>query len=163
MPRGIAVALWLIAFSASAQTPATGLRNVDASSYGQRVALGPKWLFAPLDDPSYTSPSLDDSQWRAVSTQHDLSEYGYPGLHRVWYRMHVHLRPEARALTLELARVNGSYEVYANGELIGGNGEVGVDTYGVQRRMLDLPFGQNLIGPSASASCAESTRSTEPL
>ncbi len=144
----IAALVCLFGVYASAQTTLGGPRGVDASRFGERVALGPDWLFAPTDDSANASPTLDDSGWRVVSTQQPLLDYGFRDLHFAWYRMHVRLLPQARNLTLEIAGVDGSYEVYANGTKIGGNGGIGGPTYRHQRRMIDFPLDKGLLGPS---------------
>ncbi len=100
----------------------TDPRNVDATSFGQRITLGPEWLFSPGDNPAWASPSFDDSRWATVSTQKDLFEYGYHDIPYAWYRMHIHLRPGTRNLMVGLQRTLGSYEVFANGVRIGGYG-----------------------------------------
>ncbi len=148
MHRGFAAAFCLIAVCALAQSSATSPRHFDATEYGSRIALGPEWLFAPGDDPSYASPLIDDSHWRVVSAQNQLSDYGYRDLQHAWYRTHVHLRPDVRDLAIETTHVHGSYEIYANGALIGGDGNLrGID-YRYQLRTIAFPVRSELIPAS---------------
>lgn len=66
----------LLAVSACSASPAAAHasdpRNVDATSFGQRITLGPEWLFAPGDNPAWASPAFDDSGWRVVSSNKEL-------------------------------------------------------------------------------------------
>lgn len=99
-------------------------RNFDASQFGQRVTLGPNWLFAPGDNPAYASPTFDDSGWKVISTDRELADYGIRNIHYGWYRIHVHLRAGATNLAIGVERIYGAYEVYANGVRVGSNGDI---------------------------------------
>ena len=77
--------------------------------------LGPNWLFAPGDNPAWALPAFDDSGWKTISTDKPLTDYGYRDLPRVWYRLHIHLRPGTRNLSIGIMGVAGNYEVFANG------------------------------------------------
>jgi hypothetical protein len=97
-------------------------RNVDATQFGQRITLGPNWLFAPGDNPAWAAPGFDDSGWTNVSQEKLLIDYGFHDFRYGWYRVHVHLRPGANSLAVALQFTNGSFEIYANGVRIGGAG-----------------------------------------
>jgi len=112
----------LLPVTLAAQTSAADPRNVDASRFGERIDLGPNWLFAPGDNPAWAAPSFDDSAWTTVSTEKQLSDYGIRDVAYGWYRLHIHLRPGARDLLVGVERTFGSYEVFASGVRIGGNG-----------------------------------------
>ncbi|MDE3149203.1 MAG: SpoIIE family protein phosphatase [Acidobacteriota bacterium] len=117
----------LLVFAASVficTAHASNPRDVDAASFGQRIVLGPDWLFSPGDSLAWASPAYDDSGWRVVSSNRDLFEYGIHDIKYGWYRVHIHLRPGARDLMVGLEGIHGGYEVYANGERIGGNGDM---------------------------------------
>jgi sigma-B regulation protein RsbU (phosphoserine phosphatase) len=101
-----------------------GPRDFDATGFGASVALGPDWLFMPGDDPAWAAAALDDRGWKFVSTQRQLADYGIHDLRFGWYRMHVRVRPGARGVAVGLRAIRGSYEVYANGVRIGGEGPV---------------------------------------
>ena len=90
-------------------------RNFDASQFGERVTLGPEWLFHAGDDPAWAAPGLDDSGWQTVSAEKQLFEYGIHDIHYGWYRIHVRLPERARNLSVGVSSVSGKYEVYANG------------------------------------------------
>ena len=123
--RTIFTLLFVVAVCGSLAAPAqaTDPRNVDAGSFGQRITLGPDWLFASGDNPAWASPTFDDSEWQVVSTNRDLFEYGIHDIKYGWYRMHIHLRPGTGGLMVGLDGTSGGYEVYANGVRIGGNGD----------------------------------------
>jgi len=110
--------------SGAADTAAADPRNFYANGFGDYVRLGPDWLFAPGDDPAWASATFDDSGWRRISTEKALTDYGIRNVPIVWYRLHIHLRPGARKLSIGIADVAGNYEVYANGVRIGGRGRM---------------------------------------
>src|ERR1035441_10874745 len=96
-------------------------RSFEATRFGERVVLGPNWLFAPGDNPAYASSTFDDSGWKAVSTEKSLWDQGIRNIDFAWYRLHIHLRPGARDLTVATRDVSGRYELYASGIRIGGS------------------------------------------
>ena len=121
---GLTFAQFLMAQSGKSEQPTSDPRNFDATIYGEHMPLGPSWLFAPGDNPAWSSPALDDSAWMTVSADKDLSDYGIHEIHYAWYRLHIHLRPETRNVAIGVIGVNGRYEVFANGVRIGGNGKM---------------------------------------
>src|SRR5580658_3290428 len=152
MPRQrIFHAICLLLFLASAsraltQDDAADPRNLDASAYGERVTLGPEWLFAPGDDLARASPAFDDSKWRTISVRHPLADYGYHDIAYAWYRIHVlHLPPGVHNLTLGVREVSGSYEVYANGVRIGGKGPMSGPVERVQTKLEPFSIPDGLV------------------
>lgn len=99
-------------------------RDVNTTSFGDSVWLGPEWLFHPGDDPQWASPTFDDHDWTVVSSQRELTSYGFRNLRYGWYRMHIRLRPGAPAPVVTLGDESGSYEVFANGVKIGSHGRM---------------------------------------
>ena len=97
-------------------------RHFDAFWLGMRVNLGPDWLFSPDDNPAYASPNFDDSGWKTVSTNKQLTDYGVRNIPYAWYRMHVHVDPRWNSLAVEVQFITGSYELYVNGVRIGAHG-----------------------------------------
>jgi hypothetical protein len=122
-------------------------RHVDATQYGERVSLGPNWLFAPGDNPVYASPAFDDSGWKTVSSKRDLPDYGVRDVRYGWYRLHFHLRPGARNLTVALSATNGGYEIYINGARIGSNGDMAGMVRFSQFPLVAYPVPDNLLAP----------------
>jgi hypothetical protein len=115
-----------LTFSAHAQHSVEHLAlnpcNVDGLSIGQPVNLGARWLAHQGDDPAWAEPGFNDSQWRVVKLEVPLATQGMKGVDAVWYRLHVRIPPAARHLSLMLAGMGGSDEIYANGARIGGWG-----------------------------------------
>jgi hypothetical protein len=134
----------LLASSLAAET-ANDPRHVDATQFGERIPLGPNWLFAPGDNPAYASPTFDDSKWATVSTQKDLYDYGIRNIPYAWYRLHIHLGPGAHNLTVAMERIRGSYEIYANGQRIGANGRMQGLEFLTQSRLLAFPVPDSLL------------------
>jgi phosphoserine phosphatase RsbU/P len=120
---------------AHAATP----RDVDATSFGDSVWLGPEWLFHPGDDPQWASPAFDDHDWAVVSAKRELTSYGFRNVRYGWYRMHIRLRPGAPAPVVMFAGVNGSYEVFTNGVRIGGHGRMDRHAYRLQEHITGFP------------------------
>ena len=94
----LACALVSSAQSSAGDVGRTDPRRFDATEYGQRVILGPDWLFASGDNPAWALPDFDDRDWKMVSTEKELFEYGVRDISYAWYRMHVHLSPGAHYL-----------------------------------------------------------------
>ncbi len=121
-------------------------RALDASQVGGRVTLGPEWLFHAGDDLAWAQPGLDDSGWRTVSAEKPLTEYGIHDIRYGWYRMHLRVRPDARDLSVAVLRVEGSYEVYANGVRIGGSGAFPGAMFLEQARLRDFSIPAGVVG-----------------
>ena len=116
--------LVLVACILSPTAHASDPRNVDATAFGQRIPLGPDWLFSPGDNLAWASPAYDDSHWQIVSSNKRLSYYGIHDIPYAWYRIHIHLRPGVSGLMVGTERVFGSYVIYANGVRIGSAGRI---------------------------------------
>jgi hypothetical protein len=139
--------------AAPANTAAGGSadpRNFDAVSFGQPIPLGPNWLFAPGDNPAWASPAFDDSGWKTISSDKQLRDYGIHDIPYAWYRVHIHLRPGARSLTVGLAGVSGSYEVFANGLRIGGDGNMTGLVQTQQHALISYSVPDSTIAPSGN-------------
>jgi sigma-B regulation protein RsbU (phosphoserine phosphatase) len=121
---------------------------VDATHFGESITLGPNWRFAPGDNPAWASPTFDDSKWITVSAKKELYDYGIRNIPCAWYRLHVHLAPGARDLTVATERIRGSYEIFANGQRIGAIGRMQGLTFLIQSRMVAFAVPQNLLNPS---------------
>jgi len=132
--------------AACAQSAGNDPRTVDASGYGERIALGPNWLFAPGDNPAWASEALDDSGWQTISAERPLTEYGYQDVPYAWYRIHIrHLPAGVHNLSVAVRQVSGSYEVYANGVRIGGDGPMSGQVERVQMRLEAFPVPDGVV------------------
>jgi hypothetical protein len=111
------------------------------------IRLEGPWRFHIGDDPRWSGVKFDDSRWRIMdltprrgSTDGDVGLEGYssgwaargfPGYYGfAWYRIHLSLDSLGRgtlALLGPLA-VDSAYQIYANGELLGGVGSFSKST-----------------------------------
>jgi hypothetical protein len=110
------------------------------------------WRFHTGDDPRWANPLADDSSWETVDMtpapgSHDgdvgLPDYvggwmahGHPGYHGYgWYRRVVQVPAGAAAWDfLGPTLVENGYELYWNGELLGGSGRLGAQPRAVGTR-----------------------------
>ena len=109
--------------------PAAALdpRGIVSGPMGDRLDLTGSWLFqrgSETSPGSYTSPSLNDTQWIVVDTRQPLWTAGQYNLNEIWYRVHLALPPGTHGLALTLSGIGGSYRVFANGKEIGGKGRM---------------------------------------
>ena len=141
------LATTVCASGARAQAAAADPRNFDATQFGERVTLGPNWLFAAGDNPAWSSPVFDDSGWKTVSTEKQLPDYGIRDIRYAWYRLHIHLRPGTRNLMVGVVNVDGSYEVYANGVRVGGSGKMTGRLLSEQDPLVAYTVPDNLTAP----------------
>ena len=112
--------------SASHRTPELILRNLSDGA----VPLDGLWQFHPGDDPAWAAPDLDDSQWEQLTTDRPWGEQShltFTGF--AWYRRHITVSstnaadPALSDLALMVRHIDDVYEIYWNGQPIGGNGE----------------------------------------
>jgi len=95
-------------------------QTIDATQLGDSVDLSGNWRFQWGDDAHWAQPDFDDSGWRIITTKKPWSEQGIerrPGF--FWYRARVKLPAHHGPLSLLSAGSPVSYEIYANGQLIG--------------------------------------------
>jgi len=92
------------------------------------VALESGWEFHQGDNPSWSSPTFDDSQWKQISAGGTWGSQGFPRyIGFAWYRTHLTVAPVASApkdLALLIPGIDDAYELYWNGLLVGSNGKV---------------------------------------
>ncbi len=105
---------------ATAQDP----HHLQAPILGTSFDLPQNWLFSPTDSPAYASPTLDDSTWTTISTQNQLTSYGFRNFPFAWYRAHLQIPPQSQHLAVEVQRVVGRYELFVNGTRIGAFGNM---------------------------------------
>jgi hypothetical protein len=127
------------------------------------VELTGPWRFHTGDDPAWAQLDFDDSPWSTMDLTPPQGSYdpytgssgfvagwtargylGYSGF--AWYRLRVNLRDQVKGgLAVKMpANVDDAYQVYANGQLIGGFGRFSgqsVADYVAQPRAFTLPAG----------------------
>ena len=87
------------------------------------VELRGLWHFHPGDDARWAAPSFDDSGWPLLRSEAGWSSQGYPAMSGFgWYRFRIEIPGNSRPLALYFPRFLTSYEIYADGHLIGGFG-----------------------------------------
>jgi hypothetical protein len=84
------------------------------------VAEGDHWRVRTGDSPTYAAPSLDDSSWQFATFGDDLPASIGQGPSR-WFRKRLALPAQAGPIDLLLIGTQGSFEVYVDGERIGGS------------------------------------------
>jgi hypothetical protein len=124
----------------------------------QMSELNGLWRFQTGDDPDgklgWASPGFDDSGWKLLRSDQSWAAQGYKGYSGVaWYRFQVVLPANHPPLALYLPRIGDSYQVFANGRLIGQFGGLPP-----RQRILmsspagtfssDAPLGQVLLDPA---------------
>lgn len=91
----------------------------------QRVRIPVAELDGPArfqtgDDLRWADPHFDDSHWALLQLNQGWSDQGYPQYSGfAWYRFRILLPEDSQRLALFIPRIEGSYEVYANGTRIG--------------------------------------------
>jgi len=78
------------------------------------------WRFHIGDDPRWAYPSYDDSSWPLIRSDHSWSDQGYRNYGgTAWYRVKVLIPGGENPLSLYLPRVLTSYQLFADGKLVG--------------------------------------------
>jgi hypothetical protein len=95
------------------------------------IPLDGNWQFHVGDDPSWASPTLDDSGWEPIAVDRPWgaqTHFGYTGY--AWYRRHINfasLPAGVSDLALLMPPIADVYEVYWNGTRIGQLGKMPPD------------------------------------
>jgi hypothetical protein len=103
------------------------------------VSLDGPWRFHPGDSPSapasatspgetptflWAQPNFDDSAWPLLMSDHSWSVQGYKGMSGYgWYRFQVNIPRGSQPISLMLAPMLTSYQVYVDGKLVGRSGQ----------------------------------------
>jgi Stage II sporulation protein E (SpoIIE) len=135
--------LLLLSLAATLFAPAVRAQSFDLRSDRQPiVSLDGLWRFHPGDNPAWSSPGFDDSQWPRIRSDEGWGEQGYPGLSGyAWYRFQLQVPDGSQSVSLLLAGIFTSYRVYADGRLIGAYGDFPPHHLTAQSRpqVYDLP------------------------
>jgi diguanylate cyclase (GGDEF)-like protein len=143
--------LLLSALLIVAAVPSTAAQSRTVATLNEPASLGGLWRFRTGDDPAWSAPSFDDSEWRDLRVPLDWGRQGYDGYSGfAWYRLTLQLPasdPSLSHLAVTLGKVHSAYELYAGGRFIGGVGslppspQIVYDRYGT----FDIP--PDAIGP----------------
>jgi sigma-B regulation protein RsbU (phosphoserine phosphatase) len=106
----------LAALLAFASLPAIG-QSFDATALRQPTELDATWLVHGGDDPSWASPSFDDSKWLPFTPSRQSLHDLYPNVPQevVWYRLHIKVDPSQTGLALQEWFISSAFDVYSNG------------------------------------------------
>ncbi len=89
------------------------------------VSLDGSWRFHPGDDPHWADPGFDDSRWPLIRGDKAWNDQGYEDLTGLaWYRTKVLIPKGQKSLSISLGEILTSYQVFANGKLLGGIGRM---------------------------------------
>ncbi len=97
------------------------------------VSLDGHWRFHPGDSPLasganrliWADPGFDDTAWPLLDSDSSWSTQGYPAMSGFgWYRFRVAVPAGGRPASLLLAPILTSFEVYVDGRLAGGSGQM---------------------------------------
>jgi hypothetical protein len=94
------------------------------------IDLNRDWKFEIGNNPGWTNPLFNDSQWEKIIVPSTWEEEGFPGYDGyAWYRIHFTIDPSYRdkALYLMFGKIDDVDETYLNGHLIGYQGSLPPD------------------------------------
>ncbi|HEY6489934.1 MAG: PP2C family protein-serine/threonine phosphatase [Terracidiphilus sp.] len=84
------------------------------------VEIHDLWRFHTGDDPRWSDPNFDDSQWPLIRSDQPWDTQGYPGYRGfAWYRFQVVVPAHHAPLALFIPVIYGNYQVFAGGRLVG--------------------------------------------
>jgi len=142
---GIAAVLLVVAGLVSTKAQVVDFQNERLPM----VEIHDLWRFHTGDDLRWSDPSFDDSKWPLLRSDQTWDGQGYPDYRGfAWYRFQVVLPANHPPLALFIPQLNGNYQVFASGRLVGQLGGLPPDstypisfTVGSQRR---IPLPDNL-------------------
>lgn len=91
------------------------------------TSLAGLWSFHPGDNPAWASADFDDSSWTRLQVPLSWGVQGFQDVSGIaWYRIRVNRGawPSDRPLGVTIGKVDAAYELYADGEKVGGVGEM---------------------------------------
>jgi len=113
--------------SGIAESNAAPIHHFEALGNGT-VTLDGKWQFHLGDDMAWVRPEFDDSGWEQLTADRGWGAQGHPGYTGfAWYRLHISVDPVKGApphLALLMRHVDDAWELYLNGQLVGGSGKL---------------------------------------
>jgi hypothetical protein len=87
------------------------------------TSLDGLWRFHAGDNSAWASPSFDDSGWALIRGDRSWSTQGFANLDGfAWYRARIDIPAGQKDLALFIPSILTSYEVYADGRPLGGEG-----------------------------------------
>jgi HD-GYP domain-containing protein (c-di-GMP phosphodiesterase class II) len=123
------ILLAVVLLLTSATTVIGGVPHVEITDPESIVRLNdePVFLILNEDNPGFSDPAYDDSDWQVVALPSSWTHDIYPGFTGVaWYRLHFRV-PEyigSMHLGIDLGEITDADETYLNGTLIAGYGQI---------------------------------------
>ena len=113
--HAVALATWLaLPLTASCQTFDLETSRLPISQ------VDSAWRFQLGDNPGWSRPEFDDSGWPVLKPTEDWTEQGFPKKTELaWFRFHLRAPAHTQALVLELPKISKSYQLFADGRLVG--------------------------------------------
>ncbi len=108
----------------------------------QMAELHGLWRFHTGDDMQWANPGFDDASWKLLRSDEDWSQQGYADYGGfAWYRFRLIVPGGSAPLALYLPSFSTSYQVFADGRLIGQFGRVppNQQVYTKEPRLIALP------------------------
>jgi len=97
----------------------------DATTLREPVDLSMNWRVYAGDDPAFSSPVYDDSQWKLFDPRAPITYlFGKSDPEIIWYRLRVKVNPDQKGLALREFMISRAFEIYVNGERIIASGQV---------------------------------------
>jgi hypothetical protein len=119
---GFCVSVSLASIGAAQAQPAGGKFSFDLDRE-PIASLDGEWRFHPGDDPLWSQPDFDDNGWTLIGTGQSWYTQGFPHLDGfAWYRATIQIPDKPQDLSLLVPYVVTSYQVFADGQLLGGVG-----------------------------------------
>ncbi len=119
-----------------------------AAQFPLHLDLSGDWRLSDGDDPSYSQPEFNDSQWKPVP----LPRQGSLPYGTHWLRRRVEIPPgtDTARLVLTLGSFMEDYEIHLNGRLVGRRGEFRLSrTYVARAQSFPVPPGIVAAGQPA--------------
>jgi len=140
-----------VALAAVLAAPAGASAETLEVPAGAPLSLAGPWRFQAGDDLGWADPGLDDSGWLPIAVPTGWGPAGYDGPQAplAWYRRT--LRFEGRAsrepVGVTLGKVDSAYEIFANGQRLGGVGALPPAPRAEYDRHASWLIPADLIGP----------------
>jgi hypothetical protein len=118
------------------------------------------WHFHTGDDPQWSDPDFDDSQWQLLRSDQSWSDQGYKNYGGMaWYRFRLILPATHAPFAVYVPELQTSYQVFANGRLIGQWGglpphEKDMTGSGNAKERQIIPIPDDLVPPSGAVTLA---------
>ena len=89
------------------------------------AAIGQNWRTHPGDDARWSQADFDDAGWKVLQPSSEWNAQGYAEQDGMaWFRFRLHVPAGLSSLVILLPRIEKSYQLFADGTLIGQVGEL---------------------------------------